>query len=66
MPVLSEQIILTEPRFQRQVILIIALILDIRVTPKAKTIATIAGNPSGIAATAKLIAKRKVSNKPFE
>ena len=41
----------------------IALILDIRVTPIAKTIATIAGNPSGIAATAKLIAVRNISNK---
>src|SRR3954452_8711656 len=52
-PVLSEQIIFTEPNVSTAGnFLIIALRLDIAVTPIDRTTATIAVNPSGIEATA--------------
>ncbi len=65
-PVLSVQIIFTDPNISTAgSLLTMAFLLDILVTPKAKTIATIAANPSGIAATAKLIAVKNISNKSF-
>ncbi|MNJ39266.1 hypothetical protein D3C77_341350 [compost metagenome] len=61
---MSEQIILTEPSVSTAgSFFTIALIFDILVTPSARTMATMAGSPSGIAATAKLIAVRNNSNK---
>ncbi|MNP13595.1 hypothetical protein D3C76_1058820 [compost metagenome] len=63
-PVLSEQIILTEPNVSTAgSFLTMALIFDILVTPSANTIATMAGKPSGMAATAKLMAVKNISNR---
>nr|CAA59764.1 unknown [Saccharomyces cerevisiae] len=53
-PVLSEQITLTEPKVSTLGnLLTMALRLAILRTPNAKVTVTIIGNPSGIAATAK-------------
>ena len=63
MPVLSEHItdalpsVSTDGRFRT-----IALCFDIRITPIASIIVTIAGSPSGIAATAKETAVINISN----
>ena len=63
---MSEQIILTDPRVSTAGnFLTMALILLILVTPRARTMATIAGRPSGMAATAKLIESRSMSTNPL-
>ncbi len=67
-PVLSEQITVVQPRVSTAGnFLIIAFLFIIRCTPKAKATVTMAGNPSGIAATAKLIPAMHINNKgsPF-
>ncbi len=62
-PVLSEQITVAAPNVSTAGSLrIIALRLLIFWTPRAKTIVTIAGRPSGIAATAKLTAVINISS----
>ena len=61
-PVLSEQIIFTAPNVSTAgSFLTMAFILDILVTPIERTMATIATSPSGIAATARLIAVISIS-----
>ena len=62
-PVLSEHIMLTEPKVSTAAsFLTIAFSFIILWTPRARTIATIAGRPSGIAATARLIDVNSISN----
>ena len=59
---MSEQIIFTAPRVSTAgSFLTMAFIFDILVTPIERTIATIATSPSGIAATARLIAVISIS-----
>jgi len=61
-PVLSEQITETDPNVSTAgSFLTIACSLINRWTPIARTMVTIAGNPSGIAATAKLRAIKNIS-----
>ncbi len=58
-PVLSEQIVVTEPRVSTAGSLRIrACRFNIRREPMARAIVTTAGSPSGITATAKLTAVR--------
>jgi hypothetical protein len=65
MPVLSEQMTVTEPRVSTAVSLrVIALRRTIRCTPIARVMVMIAGKPSGIAATAKPTAAEKSSSRP--
>ena len=65
MPVLSEQTTETAPNVSTDGSLrTIVLALTIFCTPKAKTIVTTAGKPSGTAATAKEIANMKLSTMP--
>ena len=63
-PVLSEQITVALPSVstagRRRMI---ALLLAMRCTPMDKTIVTIAGSPSGIAATARLTESMKLSSR---
>ena len=62
-PVLSEQITLAPPSVSTAGNrLIIARLVAIRLTPIAKTMVTITGSPSGIAATAKLMEIMNISN----
>lgn len=57
-PVLSEQITLTQPRVSTVGnFLMIAFLLAILITPRANVTVTTIGKPSGIAATAKLLEK---------
>lgn len=59
-PVLSEQIMLVHPKvWTESNFLIIELCLAILLDPKAKQVVITAGNPSGIAATAKATATLK-------
>ena len=63
-PVLSEQIILTEPSVSTAGnFLITAFFLDMLVTPMERTTATMAASPSGIAATASETDKINISAK---
>src|SRR3990167_4137194 len=62
-PVLSEQIILVEPRVSTLLNLLTkALRLTIRLVPKARQMVITAGNASGTAATAKAIAQINIFN----
>ena len=64
-PVLSEQMTVTEPKVSTAVSLrVIALRWTIRCTPIASVMVMIAGKPSGIAATAKPMAAEKSSSMP--
>ena len=67
-PVLSEQMICVQPSVSTAVSLrMIALLLDIFVTPIERTIVTTVARPSGIAATASEIASIKderIDSKP--
>ena len=63
MPVLSEHITLAPPNVSTAGnLLIMVFFLDILCIPIASTIVTIAGSPSGIAATAKLTDVINISN----
>ena len=60
-PVLSEQMIPTEPRVSTAgSFLIMVLTFTMRATPRARTMVTTAGSPSGIAATARDMATRSI------
>ena len=63
-PVLSEQMIFTEPNVSTAgSFLMMAFFLDIAVTPIESTTATIAAKPSGIEATASETEIRNISAK---
>ena len=65
-PVLSEQIVVTDPRVSTAAILrVMALRRAICCTPSARVMVTSAGRPSGTAATAKPMAA-EISSSPWK
>ena len=65
-PVLSEQITPAQPRVSTAgSFLTMALYFTIRCTPRASTMVTMAGRPSGMAATARATADMNISTRPL-